>query len=450
MTNHGTTAPASLKPYRFRTSRAFKAFDDGTYQKWVLVVSAKDLPRDLPLDANARVPNVIKNQTCGEMRETLLTRPELFQILNGGVVCTATSVSVKQEGNEQWVDVTFDQDQLQGVVNGGHSYGTLLQVVHDHPIYAEGTALKAVLAKKDKGASNPNLAALLEDDEKLADRIAKARERAMVQVELVAPVSDPSLLHDIARARNLSQSVDQTALQNLAGKYEIMKQVLAEAPLPFGPSFVDRVIWKTNQEVPEGSKELPVKTLIHMLALMNIRQYKPGVKVANEVYTRSGVVVREFGEAEGEDSAFYEKLAKLLPDFIKLYDHIYGALPETNSPFPWSDGKGSAADRKARKAIYTTPLLARNCSSKVSGAFVWPVFSAFRLLLEEGANGLQFKTDPIALFEEKKAELSATVQNTFENQGRLAQQVGKTTDAWIRLEGQLQMEMMIRERIKAA
>jgi hypothetical protein len=449
MTTHAINA-SSLKPYRFRSSRAFKAFDDGIHQKWVLVVPARDLPRDLPLDANARVPNVIKNPTCGEMRETLLTRPEMFQIFNGGVVCTATSVGVRQEGNEQWVDVAFDQDQLQGVVNGGHTYGTLLQVVHDHPIYAENMALKAVL-KKDKAADNPDLAPLLDDDEKLVDRIARARERAMVQLELVAPVSDPDLLHDIARARNLSQSVDQTALQNLAGKYELMKKVLRDAPVPFGPAFVERVVWKTNQEVPEGSTEVPVKTLIHLLALMNTRLYKPGVKVANEVYIRSGVIIREFGEAEGEDSAFYDKLGHLLPEFIKLYDHIYSALPETQSSFPWADGKPPAADRKRRKMAFTTPLLARTSGSKVSGAFIWPVFSAFRLLLEDdGAGGLRFKTDPIALFEEKKAELSATIQNTFENQGRLVQQVGKATDAWIRLEGQLQMEMLIRERIKAA
>src|SRR5262249_9681140 len=161
-----TIPPLALKPYRFRTSRAFKALDDGTHRKWVLVVAARDLPRDLPLDANARVPNVIKNQTCGEMRETLLTRPELFQIFNGGIVCTATAVDVKQDGNEQWVDVAFDQEQLQGVVNGGHTYGQLLHVIHDHPIYAEGMTLKAVLAKKDKAADNPNLAALLEDEEK--------------------------------------------------------------------------------------------------------------------------------------------------------------------------------------------------------------------------------------------------------------------------------------------
>src|SRR5437588_2022693 len=102
MSTRSTSAP-TLKPFRFRTNRAFKALDDGIHKKWVLVVAARDLPRDLPLDANARVPNVIKNATCSEMRETLLTHPELFQIFNGGMVCTSSAVEVRQEGSEQYV-----------------------------------------------------------------------------------------------------------------------------------------------------------------------------------------------------------------------------------------------------------------------------------------------------------------------------------------------------------
>jgi hypothetical protein len=48
------------------------------------------------------------------------------------------------------------------------------------------------------------------------------------------------------------------------------------------------------------------------------------------------------------------------------------------------------------------------------------VFSAFRLLFEEDGNGkLRFKTDPSSSFEEKKSELSSTIQTTFESQGRL-------------------------------
>src|SRR4051812_40419189 len=189
MSTHTSSTP-SIKQYRFRVLRAFKAFDDGYRRKWILVVAAKDLPRDLPLDANARVPNVVKNPTCAEMRETLLTRPELFQILNGGVICTATTVDVQQEGKEHWVQVGFDQDQLQGLVNGGHTYGCLLHVIHDNPTFAEGLPLKAVLVKKDKVADNAQLAPLALDDDKLADQIAKARELAQVQIEVVAPVSE--------------------------------------------------------------------------------------------------------------------------------------------------------------------------------------------------------------------------------------------------------------------
>jgi hypothetical protein len=85
----------------------------------------------------------------------------------------------------------------------------------------------------------------------------------------------------------------------------------------------------------------------------------------------------------------------------------------------------------------------------VSGAFIWPVFSAFRLLLEDAGDGLRFKTDPIRLFDEKRSELATTIETTFENQGRVTHQVGKATDAWIRLESQIQMEMMIRDRLAA-
>jgi hypothetical protein len=55
----------------------------------------------------------------------------------------------------------------------------------------------------------------------------------------------------------------------------------------------------------------------------------------------------------------------------------------------------------------------------------------------------------LRLFEDKKTEMSSTIQTAFDNQGRVVQQVGKATDAWIRLESQIEMEMKIRDRIRA-
>ena len=125
------------------------------------------------------------------------------------------------------------------------------------------------------------------NDERFEEMIAKARDKATVQIEFVAPVADSKLLTQIARARNLSQTVDDTAFQNLAGRFELMKEILRSAPSPFGPSFVERVVWKTNQDVPEDSKAVAVKTLVQVLALMNARQYPPATQSSHEVYQSS-------------------------------------------------------------------------------------------------------------------------------------------------------------------
>ncbi|MBE3604571.1 AIPR family protein [bacterium] len=441
---------SSLPVFRFRAIRAFKALDNGTQRKWVVVAAARDLPINLPLDANARVPNVLKNATCAEMRQTLMKSPEMFQVFNGGIVCTASSVELKQDGNDHIVEVAFDNEAEQGIVNGGHTYATLLHTLHDNTTYSDGKDLRVVLTQ-DARRGSAELADLVIDEESLAEAVSRAREKAQVQIEFVAPVGDAELLAQIARARNLSQSVEATALANLAGRFDLMKDVLRNAPAPFGPGLVDRIVWKTNQEVPEDSQAIPVKLLIQILALSNTKIYPPATRVANEVYSRAGVVVREFGESEGEDLRFYDALTRLLPDLIRLYDHIYSSLPEIDQNFPWADGKLDS-ERKKRRVTPTTPILARPCLSRVVNAFIWPIFSAFRVLICENSDGsLGFRTDPIDLFEDIKTEMAMTVQSFHRNQAHgIVHQVGKDKEVWVRLQAQIESEMKVRERLATA
>ncbi len=440
---------APLTTFRFKIQRSFKALDDGARRKYVVVAKAKDLPVNLPLDANARVPNVVKNATCAEMRETLLNTPDLWQVLNSGMVCTATQVEPKQDGNDHIIEVSFE-DGEQGIVNGGHSYAQLLHFLHDNVTYSDGKDLKMVLLQ-DARKGSPEFADLVLHEEKLEERIARARDEATVQMEFVAPVADADLLTRIARARNLSQSVEATAFANLAGKFDLMKEILGAAPAPFGPSFVERVVWKTNQEVPEDSPAIPVKSLIHVLALINTRAYPPNDKTANEVYLRSGVIVREFGEAEGDDEKFYQALTRLLPDVLRLYDHIYFSLSDVDPTYPWADGKFDN-EKSRRRGPAKTPFLAKPCASKVVNAFVWPIFSAFRtLLVADAGGGVTFKTNPFDLFNDMKPKLVTLVQNFHRNQAHgLVQQVGKDKEVWVRLDSMVESEITIRERLALA
>lgn len=441
----------SVSHFKFRILRNFKALDDGQRKKLIVIAAASDLPRNLPLDANARLPNVIKNKTCKELRETLLRHPELFQIFNSGIVCTASSLQVSQEGNEQFLEIDF-RDGEQGIVNGGHTYATLLHVLHDNTDYSEGRNLKDVLERdlKEKPSGSDNLADLLTTEESFIARRARAREKAQVQLEIVAPISDGELLAQIGRARNLSQGVEATALQNLAGKFDLMKDVLRRASAPFGPSFIERVIWKTNQEVPEDSKAIPVKFLIQVLALMNAHLYPPATRVPTDVYSRVGLVVREFGEADGKDEEYYKALTKILPELIRLYDHIYASLSEVDPDYPWADGKLDS-EKKRRSSKATTPFLEKPCGSKVFGAFVWPIFSAFRILLTEKESGsVSFRVDPTAIFDEMKIELVTTVKSFHRYQAHgIVHQVGKDKEIWLRLQGQLETELKVRERLAA-
>ena len=171
------------------------------------------------------------------------------------------------------------------------------------------------------------------------------------------------------------------------------------------------------------------------------------MRLANEVYSRSGLVIRDFLEAEGELQQFYMHLETALPALLELYDEVYLALPESDPQYPWATGKrGEDARRKGG----FSPIFARPCDSKVFHAFVWPIFAALRTLIyQPDPNGaLFFKMDPFVLFQEKRQELIESVKSFHKNQAHgIVQQVGKDKELWIRLETALDLELKMRERL---
>jgi hypothetical protein len=425
---------------QFSVIRTFKAFDDGKHKKHILTLYARHLPLDLPLEANARLPNVIRNKTCREMRKTLLLEPENFLLLNSGIVCTATSFEGRQEGNDHVVQIQFDEEG--GIVNGGHSYAQLIHFILGDNAYSHEKDLRTLL--ENDADADPEIKEVIESKLRFEAALIQARERAQVQIEVIVPVNSRELLVEISTARNRSMPVDETGFQNLARRFEVMKEVLRNSPPPFGPDYVNNVIWKPNQEIDPDAKAVGVKSLIQLMALMNIARY-PSDKPANEVYTRAGLVIREFGDPGDEEERVYQGLMRLLPDLIRLHDHIYESLPETNQTFPWADGKDNAEKAKRRRAT-TTPFLNRPCGTKVASAFLWPIFSSFRNLLHWEDDALTFKIEPIPFFEEMKSQLVTPVINFF-NRVKVISHVGKDKEVWVRLDGVVGGEMVIKERL---
>jgi hypothetical protein len=278
--------------------------------------------------------------------------------------------------------------------------------------------------------------------------VALARDHAHVQLEFVMPLNEPEELERIARARNLSQSVEATAFANLAGRFELMKEVLQSGSTTM-QALEKRVVWKTNQEVTEDGKAIAAKTLINLLAMMDIHKFPVDKRPAHAVYGHASVVVREFADAEGAEKEFQDALTRLLPKFMELYDEVYSVLPESDPSFPWADGKFDPEPKKRqRKTSAVTPFLNKSCKSKVLDAFVWPVYAAFRALLRENplSKALAFESDPIQLFHDLKGQLAARTM-AYHGDKEQVQHIGKDKEIWLRLDSEVMNELRLRERL---
>ncbi len=88
----------------------------------LFMVNVNDLPRDIPMEANARRPNTNK-QVYREVKRSLMGevgKPGTFHLKNKGIVIIADEVRQKNGSNDEFV-VTLDRT-CQGILDGGHTY----------------------------------------------------------------------------------------------------------------------------------------------------------------------------------------------------------------------------------------------------------------------------------------------------------------------------------------
>jgi hypothetical protein len=90
-------------------------------ERHILVVPVKSMPADIPLDPNARRPNV-KRRVYKRVEDSLLNRdsePGTFHLKNKGFTIIARSVEGEKAHKDRYVVRLADGH---GIVDGGHTY----------------------------------------------------------------------------------------------------------------------------------------------------------------------------------------------------------------------------------------------------------------------------------------------------------------------------------------
>ena len=135
------------------------------------------------------------------------------------------------------------------------------------------------------------------------------------------------------------------------------------------------------------------------------------------------------GKIEKNNDNPYLKIAPLLPKITELYDTIEKEMP-TAYLESISNGKFGRTKGVDVKSTAKTKFSNEKIDYQISQGLIFPIISAFRALLVEKENTLEWVIDPIEVWNETRSKL---VNNTIEMSRQLGnnpQSAGKSSTLW--------------------
>ena len=342
----------------------------------ILYIPVSAVPTGIPLDPNARTPN-LRKRVYRQVEESLLNRnenvPGTFHLKHKGITMIAHSVD--DVGKDRF-EVAVKEGE--GIVDGGHSY----QLILDH---------------KDKS-------------ELPEDQVVKFEILCGIPTEWIA---------DIAGGLNTSVQVEPMSLDNLAGRFKWLKDELADEP------YAGKIAWRENDDgIYDVLYLLSVLTCFNIFAYPNDKEVQPVV-----AYEKKSGVLKQF-ETNPEQ---YQKLRPIAKDIFKLHDLVsYESKDIYNSFTKGRFGRWSFVETQKHTSYVFTDLQADHQLMK--GA-LFPLLSAMRwMVTEDPSTGNAMWRDGfdgvVELWREVAVELLTQTGQASQELGRNPRALGKSRNHW--------------------
>ena len=348
---------------------------------YYLLINMKDLPDDIPMDVNPRVPKMGTN--VAKRLVKAVVEPETdFYINNRGIIIAAKSLSFNSAESEVTIDIGNQDDENDkfnyGILDGGHTYTAIIQN---------------------------------------RDKIPKDIEK-FVRMEVITNVVNITRLSD---ARNTSVQVSDIALFNLEDSFEDVRRAIQEQP------YADKIAYKDNENKP-----ISISELLRLMYAFDVEKYPDDNIAPIQSYSGKAQVFKRYRDAF--KSVFYKSLTKQLPKLVDLYDLIEREVGDKYVEYKKNLGvsiprfgavKGVESVEKGTK----TEFLENKTYYSVSSGYIYPIFGAFRSLLkiDEETGKVYWLYDPIEIWGEVGTSI---VQNTFETSSN-PQLAGKDKQLWL-------------------
>lgn len=358
---------------------------------YIAICDVKNLPTSIPMETNPREQKLTTG-VAKKIQASVLDPTNLdFYLLNRGILLSTESVSFNNYNNE--MTLNFEDLELHGCVDGGHTYKLLIK-----------------------------------NQEKIED------QTQFVKIEILTGIED--IFQRLAAARNTSVQVQDQSIAELEDRFEIIKKTIKDEP------FFNRVYFKENDE-----GNIDVGDILAILNLFNIDRY-PGIdNFPTNSYSRKKQCIDLYIEAHKKygDSIKnpYVKMSRIMNDFFKLYDKLevnIGKYYKAQNP----TGKYGAVKGVVvpKSNLFTSRFYENEMEYTSPTGFLYPILGAFRALVEEKNGEYTWVKDPYNLMDDVAKDLVFTTIDRSRTLGNNPQSTGKDTGNWQTLYMRVKFELM--------
>lgn len=340
----------------------------------IMYVPVQAFPEGLArrLEPNARTAQGdlgkrVYREVQKSLRDEDVAAEGIFHLKHSGITMLARSV--KEVDRETYEVVLGPKD---GIVNGGHS------------------------------------AALLVETDDLP-------ENQVVKIEILVGVPDEWIV-DIAGGLNTSIQVQAKSLDDLAGKFDWLKDELS------GEAYADKIAWREAQP--------GVHDVIYLLAILgcfNIFDYpNNGAKHPVWAYGRKIGLLKQF---EGDPNTFH-RLRPIAKDVFYLHDKISATAGPLYNATGGKYGRWSFVQKKESPYVFSGDPDGR----QMLGGALFPILGAFRWAVVEDSDGNArwesgFDT-VLELMESVLPELVTITGQAGQENGRNYHALGRSQNHW--------------------
>lgn len=310
--------------------------DKGEILKTIAYVDVCDIPRDFPMDINPRKQrmsgNVVKN-----IKNSLIKEKHMFEILNKGITLIAKSQSSRGK------TLTLEFDEGYGLIDGGHTYMTILDVL-------------------ENGVIN--------------------RGHNYVTLEVLSGEPIKEYVIPIASARNTTVQVKDYSLAELDKAFEWIKQTLD------GEECLVNIIFKEND-----IGHVKVDQLIWLLAVTNPNIFPT---CTYGTYIRKGKAMRTYIQESKEhgftvNNRFYAS-KRILKELIMLYDYMQCNYGKTYKDF--------IRLKPVKATSKSSEFLKNELTYKIPNQWFYPAVCSIRSIVTTDEDGfLTWVKDPFVWVE---------------------------------------------------